>query len=75
MGIGTPAMSAFTTWLCLRIWGVTFLQESFCQAVYGPEHGLGAQVSEASAGEEPHLAQASSSIHLIQHNRFYGLAA
>ncbi len=30
MGTGTPAMSAFTTWLCLRIWGVTFFLESFC---------------------------------------------
>ena len=28
----------------------------FCQAVYGPEHRLGAQVSGAPAGEEPHLA-------------------
>jgi cellulose biosynthesis protein BcsQ len=27
MGTGTPAMSAFTTWLCLRIWGVTFFLE------------------------------------------------
>ena len=24
-------MSAFTTWLCLRIWGVTFFRESFCR--------------------------------------------
>ena len=32
----------------------------FCQAVYGPEHRLGAQVSGALAGEEPHLAQARS---------------
>jgi len=28
----------------------------FCQAVYGPEHRLGAQMSGAPAGEEPHLA-------------------
>jgi len=28
----------------------------FCQAVYGPEHRLGAQVSGAAAREEPHLA-------------------
>ncbi len=27
----------------------------FCQAVYGPEHRLGAQVAGAPAGEEPHL--------------------
>jgi len=29
----------------------------FCQAVYGPEHGLGAQMSGAPAWEEPHLAR------------------
>ena len=29
----------------------------FCQAVYGPEHGLGAQVSRAPAGEEPLLTR------------------
>jgi hypothetical protein len=28
----------------------------FCQAVYGPKHGLGTQVSGALAREEPHLA-------------------
>jgi len=28
----------------------------FCQAVYGPEYRLGAQVSGAPAREEPHLA-------------------
>jgi len=28
----------------------------FCQAIYGPQHGLGAQVSRAPAGEEPLLA-------------------
>ena len=28
----------------------------FCQAVYGPQHGLGAQMTGAPAGEEPHLA-------------------
>jgi hypothetical protein len=72
MGTGTPAMSAFTTWMCLRMCGVTFLRESFCrretsldpglfcQAVYGPEHRLGAKVTGAPAGEEPHLAQAGS---------------
>ena len=27
-----------------------------CQAVYGPQNGLGAKVSGAPAGEEPHLA-------------------
>jgi hypothetical protein len=32
-GTDTPAMSAFTTWLCLRIWGVTFLRESFCRHI------------------------------------------
>ena len=69
MSTGTSAMSAFTTWLCLRIWGVTFLLESFClgetswypglfcQTVYGPENSLGAQVSEAPAGEEPFLTR------------------
>jgi hypothetical protein len=31
MGTGTPAMSAFTTWLCLRMWGVTFFLESSCR--------------------------------------------
>jgi len=30
----------------------------FCQAVYCPEHRLGAQVSGALAGEEPHMAKA-----------------
>lgn len=29
----------------------------FCQAVYGPEHSLCAQVSGALAREEPHLGQ------------------
>jgi hypothetical protein len=29
MGRGTLLISAETTWLCLRIWGVTFLRESF----------------------------------------------
>jgi hypothetical protein len=28
----------------------------FRQAVYGPEHCLGAKVAGAPAGEEPHLA-------------------
>jgi hypothetical protein len=27
----------------------------FCQAVYGPQHGLGTQVARAPAGEEPLL--------------------
>jgi hypothetical protein len=67
MGAGMPAFSAFTTWLCLRMWGVTFLQESFyrrettqdpglfCQAVDGPENRFGAQIPGSSAGEEPFL--------------------
>ena len=29
----------------------------FCQAVFGPKHRLGAQVSGTPAGEEPHLAR------------------
>jgi hypothetical protein len=69
MGTGTPAMSALTTWLCLRIWGVTFFLESFClgetyldpglfgQPVYGPENGLGAQMAGVPAREEPLLAR------------------
>ena len=60
-------MSAFTTWLCLRIWGVTFFLESFClgetswipassaRRPIGPKHRLGAQVPGAPAGEEPHM--------------------
>ena len=28
----------------------------FRQAIYGPEHRLGAQVAGTPAGEEPHLA-------------------
>ena len=59
-------MSAFTTWLCLRIWGVTFFLESFClgetswipassaRRPIGPKHRLGAQVPGAPAGAEPH---------------------
>ena len=38
----------------------------FCQAVYGPEHRLGAQMSGAPAGEEPHLAQARGSIYTLR---------
>jgi hypothetical protein len=33
----------------------------FCQTVYGPKHRLGAKVTGAPAGEEPHLAQAGCS--------------
>jgi len=29
VGRGTPLIRAETTWLCLRIWGVSFLRESF----------------------------------------------
>ena len=39
----------------------------FCQAVYGPEHCLGAKMPGAPAWEEPHLAQARSSIYPLRH--------
>jgi hypothetical protein len=57
MGTGMPAIGAFTTWLCLKMWGVTFLRESFCQAFYCPKHRIDAQVSGAPAREELHLAR------------------
>ena len=38
----------------------------FCQAVYGPENSLGAQVSGASAWEEPHLARLDALLDSLQ---------
>jgi hypothetical protein len=37
------------------------LDPGLCQAVYCPKHRLGAKVTGAPAGEEPHLAQAGCS--------------
>jgi len=65
MDIVTPAISALTTWHCLKMWGLTFFQESFCLREISripASFARGDFIVRSCGRWEPHLALARNSM-------------